>query len=111
VALIYLPAMLLGWETPGDTSSVHVLAVSWKYCCMKQTEKCCGRGFDSPRLHQKEIRMEKYTQREWDRLVGIGSVPLEYSQSPSDGADLVSTGQPLSEQTTRESTDVISEKP
>jgi hypothetical protein len=55
--------------------------------------------------------MEKYTQREWDRLVGIGSVPLEYSQSPSDGADLVSTGQLLSEQTTRESTDVISEKP
>ena len=57
--------------------------------------------------------MEKYTQREWDRLVGIGSVPPEYSLAESlpDGADQVSTGQLLSEQTTRKSTDVISEKP
>lgn len=30
---------------------------------------------------------EKYTQREWDRVVGIGQVPEEYRYEPSDEAD------------------------
>jgi hypothetical protein len=56
--------------------------------------------------------MEQYTERDWQRLVGWGMCPEKYCvKSSPDGADLVSTGQEVSEQTTRESTDVISEKP
>ena len=32
--------------------------------------------------------MTKYTQREWDRVVGYGKVPKEYSHTvPSDNTD------------------------
>jgi hypothetical protein len=34
---------------------------------------------------------EKMTQREWDRVVGIGKVPAEYSYEPSAEADEAET--------------------
>ena len=53
---------------------------------MKRSKMCSGQGFDSPQVHHKEIQMEKYTQRDWDRLVGIGTVPEEYQyESLYDG--------------------------
>ena len=53
---------------------------------MKRSKMCSGRGFDSRQVHHEEIQMEKYTQRDWDRLVGIGTVPKEYRyESHDDG--------------------------
>ena len=53
---------------------------------MKRSKMCSGQGFDSPQLHHEEIQMEKYTQRDWDRLVGIGTVPEECRfESHDDG--------------------------
>jgi len=61
-----------------------------------------NRGFD----------MERYTERDWQRLVGWGMCPPALLiESPADGAELASIVQQVDEQTTRESTDVISEKP
>jgi len=33
------------------------------------------------------IKQSKYTQREWDRVVGYGKVPEEYSHVPIDSTD------------------------
>ena len=30
-------------------------SINTSYCCMKQREKCSGRGFDSRLVHQKKI--------------------------------------------------------
>ena len=55
--------------------------------------------------------MEMYTERDWERLVGWGRCPEhQLIKSAVDGAEPVSIVQEVSEQTTRESTDVISEK-
>ena len=60
------------------------------------------RGFD----------MELYTERDWQRFVGWGMCPEHLKiKSSVDGAEPGSIVQEVSEQTTRESTDVISEKP
>ena len=56
--------------------------------------------------------MEQFTERDWQRLVGWGMCPEELKvKSAVDGAEPGSIVQRLSERTTRESTDVISEKP
>ena len=56
--------------------------------------------------------MERYTERDWQRLVGWGMCPKELlAESPADGAEPGSIAQRVNEWTTRESTDVISEKP
>ena len=56
--------------------------------------------------------MERYTERDWQRLVGWGMCPKELllAESPADGAELGSIAQRVDEWTARESTDVISEK-
>jgi len=55
--------------------------------------------------------MELYTERDWQRIVGWGMCPEHLkTKSSVDGAEPGSIVQKLSEQTTRESTDVISEK-
>lgn len=54
--------------------------------------------------------MEKYTERDWQRLVGWGMCPKELLiESPVDGAEPGSIAQRVDEPTARESTDVISE--
>jgi len=56
--------------------------------------------------------MELYTERDWQRLVGWGMCPKEQLiESAVDGDELGSIAQRVDEQTARESTDVISEKP
>jgi hypothetical protein len=58
------------------------------------------------------VDMYYYTESEWNRL-GCGPLPPERNilnrQSLYDGPDMVSTGSRVGKQTTRESTDVISE--
>ena len=37
----------------------------------------------TPKTEKAEIS-NKYTQREWDRVVGIGKVPPEYKRNPDE---------------------------
>ena len=41
--------------------------VGCTYCCMKQREKCSGRGFDSLHLHQKNIMKYKIVVKMEDK--------------------------------------------
>ena len=52
------------------------LAISKSYCCMKQREKCSGRGFDSRQVHHKEISMDEDVLK-W--VFGIGIVLVFYT--------------------------------
>ena len=69
------------------------------YCCMKQREKCSGRGFDSRQVHQKHIAV---CIRKTDHR-GVSMFSQVILQYAFDGPAMVSTGQQVTEWTARES--------
>ena len=50
-------------------SSPSPATINKSYCCMKQREKCLGRGCESPQVHHKEV----YDDRMVSRIVMFSS--------------------------------------
>lgn len=47
--------------------------------------------------NDKKKALNKYTQRQWDRTVGMGEVPIEYKETSQDDSTNNREGEELSE--------------